>query len=120
MWDQIVPEQPTPNLNSVVRLHLHHSGFNPSPGPGLAASGRGRSNGSSVWIQFILVLGIISPSLDLAGPLSMISRWKRERRAPAQLSGLWCSNQAASSPSPSIHSFRARAKAHAVDRKSVV
>lgn len=69
--------QPT-FTHSVVRLHLNYSGFNPSPGPGLAASERGRSNGSSVLIPFLLVhrsisieLGIISPSLDLPGPLGM-------------------------------------------------
>jgi len=52
--------QPT-FTQSVVRLYLNYSGFNPSPGPGLAASERGGSNGSSVLIPFLLVHRIGDP-----------------------------------------------------------
>lgn len=35
----IIPEQPTPDQPSITQsLHLNCSGFNPSPGPGLAGN----------------------------------------------------------------------------------
>lgn len=106
--------QPT-LTHSVVRLNLNYSGFNPSPGPGLAASERGRSNGSSVLTPFLLVhrsisieFEIISPSLDLP---TRFPRNEIEMEAGAE-SPSWKVFGARSRFG--THSYQSRAKAHAV------